>query len=109
MPIYEFRCNGCGCRSSIFQRRIGSEVSGVCPQCHGSDLQRLISQFAVLRSAADAFDDSAMAGLDADDPAAMERWARSMGEEMGGELGSGLDGAFDDGESDGFGADDFDQ
>jgi putative FmdB family regulatory protein len=109
MPIYEFVCTACGRRSSVFQRRITAELNAVCPHCHGADLRRLVSQFAVLRSSADAFDDSALAGLDENDPAAMERWARTMGEEMGGELGSDLDGGFGGGAFDDLGGDDFDE
>jgi putative FmdB family regulatory protein len=107
MPIYEFVCKACGRKSSVFQRRISAEVAAVCPHCQSANLQRVVSQFAVLRSAASAFDDSGLAGLDENDPAAMERWARSMGEEMGG----GLDSDFDDGfgGGDDFGGGDFDE
>jgi len=48
-----------------------------------------------------------MAGFDENDPAAMERWARSMGEEMGGDPDS-LDHGFGGGGFDDLGGDDFD-
>jgi putative FmdB family regulatory protein len=96
MPIYEYHCDGCGQRQSIFQRRIGVETAARCPQCGSGDLRRLISRFAVVRSTDDAFDDSALDGLDPEDPAAMERWARGMGEEMGSDFG-------DEGDLDEFG------
>lgn len=97
MPIYEFQCDTCQQRLSLFQRSMKAEVRAVCPGCGGNNLRRLISRFAVVRSADAAFDDSDLAGLDTDDPQAMERWARSMGEEMGSD--------FDD-EDGGFGGDD---
>ena len=96
MPIYEFSCEACGRQSSIFQRRIHSEVVALCPHCQSANLRRLISRFAVLRSVDDAFDDSALAGLDENDPAAMARWAHRMGEEMGDDLGSGFDDGLDE-------------
>jgi len=107
MPIYEFLCRACGRRSSVLQRSIKAELHAACPHCQSPDLQKLVSQFAVLRSAGAAFDDSAMAGFDENDPAAMERWARSMGEEMGGDLDSGLAGGFGNGGFEDLGDDDF--
>jgi len=107
MPIYEFLCRACGRRSSVFQRSIRTELSAACPHCQSADVQKLVSQFAVLHSAGAAFDDSAMAGFDENDPAAMERWARSMGEEMGGDPDS-LDDGFGGGGFDDLGGDDVD-
>ena len=93
MPIYEYNCNSCGRQTSIFQRRIGVEIVAKCSDCGSGDLRRLISRFAVVRSASDAFDDSALDNLDPNDPQAMEHWARQMGDEMGPDFGeeSGLD------------------
>ncbi len=44
MPIYEFRCKGCGWK---FEERLPTtDVSGVkCPQCGASEVVRLISLF----------------------------------------------------------------
>jgi putative FmdB family regulatory protein len=100
MPIYEFVCESCGRQLSVFQRRIGAELNPECPHCQSRALRRLISRFAVLRSVDDAFDDSALEGLDENDPRAMERWARQMGEELGEDLGA------DDEDLGGFGAGD---
>lgn len=109
MPIYEFVCESCGRQSSVFQRSISADLTAACPHCQSTHLRRLVSRFAVLRSANDAFDDRALDGLNTDDPEAMSRWARRMGEEMGEDLGPEMEGAFDDsaseGEFDGFGDD----
>lgn len=97
MPIYEYHCNACGRKPSIFQRRMGVEIAAACPDCGSADLRRLISRFAVVRSTGDAFDDSGLEGLDPDDPESMERWAREMGEDPGA--------GFDDDGLDDFGPD----
>ena len=95
MPIYEYRCNGCGRRVSLFQRSIQSEAAAVCPHCSSRDLVRLISRVAVVRSDGGRLDDLAsdagMADLDERDPRSLARWARRMGREMGEELGPEFD------------------
>ena len=95
MPIYEYRCNGCGRRVSLFQRSILSSVAAVCPHCGSRDLARLISRVAVVRSEESRLDDLAsdagLADLDERDPRSLARWARRMGREMGEELGPEFD------------------
>ena len=95
MPIYEYRCNGCGRRLSIFQRSIQSEAAAVCPHCRSGDLVRLISRVAVVRSNGGSLDDlasdAAMADVDERDPRSLARWARRMGREMGEDLGPEFD------------------
>ncbi len=126
MPIYEFSCNACKNRVSIFVRSMSSPVSGKCDRCGSEDLARLISRVVVLKSGGDfaALDDDRMfSGFDENDPKAMAAWARKMqresGEEMGpefdemvenlergGSLEDGFDGG-DDGFDDDGGFDDF--
>ncbi len=50
MPIYEYRCDACGKRSSAL---LGSYTSTdpPCPHCGKKNLQRLVSNFATVRSA----------------------------------------------------------
>ena len=94
MPIYEYRCNGCGQRASLFFRSISAAVDPVCPSCKSTDLNRLISRVALLKST-----DQQLAKLDEyerymsevnnpRDTAEIERWARRVGSELDGELGS---------------------
>ncbi len=53
MPIYEYQCRGCDAvfellvRSGDVARRVSDESAGTCPSCHGQDLERLLSSFAV--------------------------------------------------------------
>jgi len=44
MPIYEYKCRSCG---SEFEALVRPGDSPACPSCKGSDLERLISMFAV--------------------------------------------------------------
>ena len=45
MPLYDFRCRGCG---HEFEALVRSGDEGtVCPSCKGHDIERLLSTFAV--------------------------------------------------------------
>ena len=44
MPLYEYRCLGC---ESEFELLIRGSATPVCPSCEGTDLERLLSMFAV--------------------------------------------------------------
>lgn len=90
MPIYEFACNGCGNKVSVFVRSVSSPVSGKCDRCGSEDLRRLISRVVVIRSGGDfdsLDDDSMMSGFDENDPRAMAAWVRKMQRESGEDMG----------------------
>lgn len=91
MPIYEYRCNACRRKTTVFVRSFSSPVEPVCEHCGGRDLSRLISRFAVMRSEEsrleDLADPTALGDLDESDPRSVARWARKMGESVGEELG----------------------
>ena len=95
MPIYEYRCNRCQRRLSIFQRSMQETVAAACSHCGSADLTRLVSRVAVLRSEEshleDLASDASLADLDESDPRSMARWARRMGREMGEDLGPEFD------------------
>ena len=44
MPIYEYECRDCSHR---FEAIVGLNQSTACPSCHSTNLERLISLFAV--------------------------------------------------------------
>lgn len=50
MPIYEYRCAACGKRSSSLLPSYSSP-DPACPHCGKSELKRLVSTFATVRSA----------------------------------------------------------
>jgi len=90
MPIYEYRCNTCDKRVSIFQRHITASAAAVCPNCGSADLARLISRFAVVRNEDQMLDslddDSLFSGVDENDPRSVAAWARKLQTKMGEEV-----------------------
>jgi len=92
MPIYEYRCNQCRRGFSVFVRSVSAQSAAVCPRCGATDVRRLISSFAVLRSEegqADRLDGMAsdLGDVDENDPRSVARWARRMSSEMGEDAG----------------------
>jgi putative FmdB family regulatory protein len=94
MPIYEFRCQACRRRVSVFQRSMSEPAATSCPHCGGA-LTRLVSRFAVVRPEGAALDDlddeSLLADVDENDPRSVARWARKMGSQVGEDLGPEFD------------------
>jgi len=75
MPIYEYRCENCGKRSSALLQSFSSP-DPACPKCGRSKLKRTISTFATVRSdgggdfgdfGEDAYDGGDYSGGDDDD------------------------------------------
>ena len=101
MPIYEYRCNDCGRRVTLFWRSFSEvkESSPRCSFCSGDHLTRLVSRVAVVRSEESRLDDladpSSLAGLDESDPKSMGRWMRKMSREMGEDMGPEFDEVID--------------
>ena len=95
MPIYEFRCQACRRRVSVFQRSIGTPLNATCSHCGSADLRRLVSRFAVVRGEDalmdDLDDDSMLAGVDENDPKSMAAWARKMSSRFGEDVGPEFD------------------
>ncbi len=89
MPIYEYRCQDCKKRVSVFFRTLSAvDHSTVrCPQCGGKNLSRLVSRVRALRSEESRIDglaeDSMLSGLDENDPKSMGRMLRKMARETG--------------------------
>jgi len=95
VPIYEYRCDRCRRRVSVFQRSIQEAAAAVCSHCGSSELTRLMSRVAVLRSEESHLEglasDASLADVDESDPRSLARWARRMGREMGEDLGPEFD------------------
>jgi putative FmdB family regulatory protein len=96
MPIYEYTCHDCKRRVSLLWRSFADADSraAVCPRCGGSNLTRLISRVAVVRSEGSRMDDladggadDALSGLDENDPKSLARFMRKMADETGEDLG----------------------
>jgi putative FmdB family regulatory protein len=91
MPIYEYRCQDCRRRISLFFRSFEEiETNPICPRCGGTRLARLISRISVVRSEESRIDDMAdpsmLSDLDENDPKSIARWMRKMGAESGEEM-----------------------
>ena len=96
MPIYEYRCHDCRRRVSILLRSFGAaeKATPQCPRCGSSNLTRLISRVAVLRSEESRLeamaDPSSLGDLDETDPKSIARWMKRMGSELGEDMGDDL-------------------
>lgn len=40
MPIFDFKCNGCG---KVFEKLVRKEEDKVCPDCASHDLEKQVS------------------------------------------------------------------
>src|SRR5688572_19725657 len=82
MPIYEYRCNSCGRRVQLFFRSFSAIAEPRCPQCQSTDLGRLVSRVAVVRSEDSRLDDladpSSFDNVDYEDPRSVAEWAKRM-------------------------------
>ena len=93
MPIYEYRCQRCGKRVSLFARSFSAaaEARPRCPACQSDELRRLVSRVAVLASEESRLenlaDTDALGDVDENDPRSVARWMRRMGQETGEDLG----------------------
>ena len=82
MPIYEFRCNACGAKSSAFFRSMRSEVAVACGRCGSADMRRLFSTFRVRmpRPSVEQLNKAELLdGVDYTDPRSMAQFFRKMG------------------------------
>lgn len=92
MPIYEYVCQDCRRRVSLFYRTISAAAAAEpqCPHCQSVKLRRLISRVAVVRSEEARLeslaDPSMLSGLDEEDPRALGRMMRQMSNELGEEM-----------------------
>ncbi|MER3404526.1 MAG: hypothetical protein C4289_04635 [Chloroflexota bacterium] len=92
MPIYEYRCATCGHRSQhlFLTFSAAAAATPACPHCGGTELRRLVSRFATLKSEEarleELADPSSLGDIDENDPRSVARWARKLGEQMGEDL-----------------------
>ncbi|MBI2165538.1 MAG: zinc ribbon domain-containing protein [Chloroflexi bacterium] len=91
MPIYEYRCQDCQRKVSLFFRSFSQVGEGICSYCRSTRLTRLISRVALLKPSAQSLEKGpgieALSDVDADDPRAvremMRRWKAELGSDAG--------------------------
>lgn len=87
MPLFEYRCQNCRRRVTVLVRTPSQDTTPICEHCGSPNLSRLISRFAVHRSAGDSLDSApdseAFGDVNPEDPKAMAGWMRRMQKEMG--------------------------
>ncbi len=95
MPIYEYRCGNCKRRVSIFFRSFSAISDPHCPKCNSTNLTRLVSKVAALKSEEARLeslsDPSSFGDVDENDPKSIARFMRKMGGEAGEEMGPEFD------------------
>jgi putative FmdB family regulatory protein len=85
MPLFEYRCNGCGKKFSLLVGMTAVKAKLACPKCGSKKATKLISRIARTPKSEDDFGDL---------PDDLGGDLSDMGDEdMGGE---GMDGDFDD-------------
>ena len=100
MPIYEFRCQDCGKKTTVLTLSASKPVEARCQHCESLNMKKMVSRVAVLRSEDSRLenlaDPSKMSGLNEDDPKSVARWMKKMGREMGEDLGEDFDESIDE-------------
>lgn len=91
MPIYEYLCDDCRRRVTIFWPSFSQVSDPRCSSCGGRNLTRLISRVAFVRSEESRLENladlSSLGGPDESDPRSLARWMRRMERETGEDLG----------------------
>ncbi|HAZ31538.1 MAG TPA: hypothetical protein DCY61_02385 [Dehalococcoidia bacterium] len=88
MPIYEFRCQDCRSKTSVFARSISSPVDATCSSCGSKELLRMVSSFGISKTVRGVHEASGEPGMFAGpdyyrDPRNIGRSAEKRFAEMG--------------------------
>ena len=113
MPLYEYLCLDCKKRSTILLLNLANQAPTACSHCTSSRIERILSRFASPKSEEARLealaDPSSLAGLDENDPRAMARFMKKMGEEMGEDLSDDVSETMESNETDSMGSDNTDR
>ncbi len=95
MPVYQYRCLNCKKRFELFlsYKEYGVK-SVICPHCQSGEVQRRIGRIRVAKSEENRLDaltdPTGLEGLE-NDPRALGKMMRKMGNEMGEDVGPEFD------------------
>src|SRR5437870_8982691 len=99
MPIYEYQCDACRKRTTLFIRSIINPEPVRCQHCGSDRLTRLMSRIATPKSEEARMeslaDPSSLGDLDESDPKSMARFMKKMAGEMGEDFDEGMMGELD--------------
>jgi len=92
MPYYHYICQDCRRPARLFFSYAEYDTAvPICSHCQSKNLRRRIGRIAVAKSEDtrmdSLMDDSAISGLDEDDPKALGQFMRKMSREMGEDMG----------------------
>lgn len=94
MPIYEYQCDACRKRTTLFILSISNPEPARCQHCGSDRLTRLMSRIATPKSEEARLeslaDPSSFGDLDESDPKSMARWMKKMAGEMGEDVDEGM-------------------
>lgn len=95
MPTYVYQCKSCKIRfESFLSYEEYDQKSVTCPECGSEQVQRRIGRIRIAKSddrrIEDMVDPSQLEGIE-DDPKALGRLMRKMGDELGEEAGPEFD------------------
>jgi len=94
MPIYEYQCDACRKRTTLFIRSISNPEPARCQHCGSDRLTRLMSRIATPKSEEARLeslaDPSSLGDLDESDPKSMARFMKKMAGEMGEDVDEGM-------------------
>ncbi|TLY23255.1 MAG: zinc ribbon domain-containing protein [Nitrospirae bacterium] len=94
MPIYEYQCDACRKRTTLFIRNISNPEPARCQHCGSDRLTRLISRIATPKSEEARLeslaDPSNLGDFDESDPQSMTRFMKKMAGEMGEDFDEGM-------------------
>lgn len=95
MPIYEFGCQNCQTKTSVFVRSVSSPIDAVCCSCGSKELTRLVSSFGISKSVARVHETSGDPGKYGNpdyykDPRNIGRWTENKFKEMGMDMDPGV-------------------
>ncbi len=100
MPIYEYICSDCHGRFQKLSSSFSAPANLACPRCQSANVRKAISRFAVMQNEEARLeamaDPSVFNGLDENDPVAVSRWAKKMGQMMGEDVGEDWDQTVDE-------------
>jgi putative FmdB family regulatory protein len=83
MPVYEYNCQGCKRKVSVYFKRYDDAASATCPNCGSKDMKKIFSTFKVKKTYMDIYEDilsdrQLEKGLLSNNPKAMSDWNRRM-------------------------------